>query len=109
QTTLRWIGRVGREGNAESVNCAFDFNVLRADSMPSGEPEREQWVRSQVDRGALLAALRACVRAAFLASGCRECGAGENVHNDTLTSFTIRFESDENLGGVDVASYETAH
>lgn len=109
ETKLQWAGSGGSNGDRDSSACAWDFNVMDAVSTPGGGPERESWVRSHVDRGALLAELRDRTVAALQSNGCRTNGSGEHGSGKSLRSFTIRFESDRNVGGVEVASYETAH
>jgi len=113
ETKLHWSLSGGHDGSSESIACSSEFVVADALPMqgsgPDREAQRESWVRSNVDRGALLAALRDRTVSALESNGCRTNGSGGHGSGKSLRSFTIRFESDRSVGGVEVASYETAH
>ncbi len=111
ETKLHWSGSGGRTGDRESTVYSFDFDVMDAVPTPSGgldrDTQRERWVRTQVDRGALLAALRDRAVSALQSNGCRTTGSGEHGNGQSIRSFTIAFESGQCVGGVEVAAYET--
>lgn len=111
ETKLHWSGSGGQTGDRESTVCSFDFDVTDAVPTPSGgldrDTQREKWVRAQVDRGALLAALRDRAVSALQSNGCRTTASGEHGNGKSLQSFTIGFESGQCVGGVQVAAYET--
>lgn len=109
ETKLAWAESGGSGGDRKSYTCAYDFTPMDPVAMPNfggadRDVQRERWFRSQVDGGTLLQSIRKRVLAALLSNGCRQTGTGGTGSG----AFSIKFESDRDVGAVEVAAYETA-